>query len=451
MKQVLFLAYHFPPIGGAGAQRPAGLARRLPQLGYECTIVTGPGPGRSRWEPADETLLAGLGGQATRIVRLDGPEPSAGTRWRQRAERWLPVESHWSRWWIHGAVERGVESAAEADLIYAWMRPYETAEAGARLSRRLGKPWVADLGDPWALDEMEIYPTALHRRRELARMRSLLGSADAVVMSTPEAVRRVRDAFPEFEQKILTSSPVGFEGADFRRAVAPRDDGTFRIVHTGALHTDDGSRLRRTRRARRLLGGMFLDVDILTRSHVYLLEAIDRLLAAEPGLAATIEVHFVGVMSELDREVSERSPVSRLHGYELHGETIHLIRTADLLFLPMHDLPPGTRAGLVPGKTYEYLASGRPILAAVPDGDARDLLAEAGSALLCRPSDVAAMAQHIENQVRRWRSREPAPTPKPEVVARYERGRQAEQFGQIFDRVLSLRGTSSGNARRGAA
>ena len=51
------------------------------------------------------------------------------------------------------------------------------------------------------------------------------------------------------------------------------------------------------------------------------------------------------------------------------------MRSADLLFLPMHDLPPGARAGLIPYKTYEYLAAGRPILAAVPDGDVRDMLA----------------------------------------------------------------------------
>ena len=63
-----------------------------------------------------------------------------------------------------------------------------------------------------------------------------------------------------------------------------------------------------------------------------------------------------------------------------HAGTIELMRSADLLFLPMHDLPPGRRAGLVPQKTYEYLAARRPILAAVPDGDARDLLEASGVA-----------------------------------------------------------------------
>ena len=97
--------------------------------------------------------------------------------------------------------------------MYTWMQPYQTAAAGARLARELGKPWVADLGDPWAFDEMIAYPTRVHRRLELRRMRSLLGQADAVVMSTPEAVRRVLTAFPEFRRKSVQAIANGYEPA----------------------------------------------------------------------------------------------------------------------------------------------------------------------------------------------------------------------------------------------
>ena len=38
--------------------------------------------------------------------------------------------------------------------------PYESAEAAARIAAELGKPWVADLRDPWALDEMMRLPDA---------------------------------------------------------------------------------------------------------------------------------------------------------------------------------------------------------------------------------------------------------------------------------------------------
>src|SRR5437899_614171 len=110
------------------------------------------------------------------------------------------------------------------DVIYALMSPYANAEAAALLARRLGKPWIADLGDPWALDEMMIYPTELHRRHELAKMRRLLGSAAAIVMTTPEAARRMREAFPELSRTPILSIPCGFDLTDFEGQAPVRDD-----------------------------------------------------------------------------------------------------------------------------------------------------------------------------------------------------------------------------------
>lgn len=42
MRKILCLAYHFPPIGGAGVQRYRSFANYLPQFGYEPVVVTGP-------------------------------------------------------------------------------------------------------------------------------------------------------------------------------------------------------------------------------------------------------------------------------------------------------------------------------------------------------------------------------------------------------------------------
>lgn len=436
--RVLFLAYHYPPVGGGSVQRSVRFVSLLPEFGYEPVCVTGPGRTRSYWSPEDETLGIEIPAE-TEVHRVPVPEPQPPSGLRASVHRWLRRPAAWTRWWWEGASAVALGIVDTTDLIYVQMQPYDTAEVGAWLGHASGKPWVADLLDPWALDEMWIYPSSFHRKRDLARMGSTLATASAIVMNTPEAAARVRRECPMLRDVPIYSISNGFHPADFEGSVAQRRDGAFRIVHTGYLHTELGRQMRRRTAIRRLIGGYTPGIDIFTRSHVFLLEAIDRLTSRDPGLAATIEVHLAGVLSQRDREIAGGSPVVRLHGYLSHPETVALQRSADLLFLPMHNLPPGTRATIVPGKTWEYLASGRPILAAVPDGDARDVLAAAGSAYVVRPDDVTGMAEIIDAQIRRARAREGAspPAADPSVVDQYAYPRLTKELADVFNAVLA--------------
>jgi glycosyltransferase involved in cell wall biosynthesis len=435
--RLLFHTYHFPPIGGSGAQRPLKMVQALQALGYESVVVTRSADTRAeRWVPEDATLVAEipLGLEIRRLPDESEPEPTA--RWRPIAERWLGITDRWTKWWADESFRLGLEAGAEVDLIYVWMQPYASAQAGARLSQALGKPWVADLGDPWALDEMMIFPTALHRRAVLGRMGKLLRTAAGIVLSTPEAVEQLLRRFPELHGRPVVTIPNGYDGADFTEEPAPRRDGKFRIVHTGYLHTELAEHHRRRRLLGRVLGGSLNGVDILTRSHVYLVEAVNQLLTRRPDLEGVLELHLAGVTTDADERVAADCPVAKLHGYVNHADSIQLMQTADLLFLPMQNLPEGVRATIVPGKTYEYLASGTAILAAVPDGDARDILERAGNAILVRPDDSEGMGAAILAELQRSRAGVKPPPRHNEFVARFEYRRLAAELAGVFDAVL---------------
>jgi hypothetical protein len=418
MSRVLMLARHFPPIGGAGVHRTIGSVRHLRVHGHYPVVVTGAAEHRDRWEPRDDELLASIPPD-TPVHRV--APSSAGRTSRLRRLAGLPPE--WVGAWVRDSVELGRTVGGDADVIYASCLPYETAFAGAELARALGRPWVADLEDPWALDEMRMYPTAVHRAFELRRMRRALATASAVIMAAPEAAERLRAAMPELARRVVvTGIPIGYEPSDFDVAADRRDDGAFRIVHTGSLHTELGQQLRRTRTRRRLLGGTVRGLDVLTRSHVFLLEA----LAGDPALRGRVELHLAGGLTRADREVAERYDFVRDHGLLGHRETVALMRSADLLFLPMHDLPPGVRAGLIPYKTYEYLAARRPILAAVPDGDVRDMLAPLPQASLVRPADVAGIAAAVRERLAAGPPQDTDPPPA------YERARSVARIAEVL-------------------
>lgn len=435
--RVLFLAFYFPPVGGSGVQRTVKFLRHLKDFGYEATVLAPPLGSTGHSMTGDPTLEADLPDRLV-LRRIAGPEPPRSGRWRGRAERWLGLPPPLARWWVSGLVDTATASADRVDLVFATMSPFESAEAAGAIAARLGVPWVADLRDPWALDEMFAYPSRLHRRMGLARMARSLSTASAVVLNTPEATARVVAAFPGFGNRVVTITN-GYDAEDLLVPPAPREDsGTFRIVHAGDLHTALGLEHRRTMLVRRLLGGSLGRVDVLTRSHVFLLAALDELRSRRPDLDGRFELHLVGDLTPQDL-AAIRQPYVKTHGYRPHLETVALMRSANLLFLPMHDLDPGRRASIVPGKTYEYLAAGPPILAAVPDGDARDFLEAAGHALLCRPNDVGAMSRAVEERLDGFLCGEPAPSADMSTIQMFERRRLAETLAATFDKVLAHR------------
>jgi hypothetical protein len=346
-------------------------------------------------------------------------------------ERVLRLESGFARWWVSQAVASATRVRPPVDAVVATMSPFASAEAAEAISRNAGVPWVADLRDPWALDEMQTYPSALHRRLEVATMGRRLRPAAAIVMNTPEAADRVRSTFPELARRRIVAIPNGFDRADFDEELPPRSDGAFRIVHAGFLHTELGSE---DGRVRRLLGGSEHGVERHARSLVYLCDALRRLHEEAPSVAERVELHVAGVLTDADRGVLHGGAV-REHGYLPHRRAVELMRSADLLFLPMHDLPPGRRATIVPGKTYEYLATGRPILAAVPDGDARDLLAQAPNAHLCRPTASAAMKDVIVDLLGQ-REQPDTPGVPDDVLSLYERRNLTGDLATLLDDVL---------------
>jgi glycosyltransferase involved in cell wall biosynthesis len=451
--RVLFLAHHFPPIGGV-VGRNVATARFLPDYGYEPLVLTGPGETGGRWAPRDARLLERVAGVPSR--RVAGPVPGPRLQLPARLSRWTEQRPPDVKRWVAGAVGAAMELEGRFDVLFANLIPYETADAASAIASKLGIPWVADLEDPWALDEMRVHPTAVNRRIDMRRMLRGLASASALIMSCPEAAHRVRSEIPRWRDKVVTSIAHGFDHEDYAGAPPQRTDRAFRVVHTGALHTELGRDHRRTRWARRLLGGTSLDVDILTRSHVYLLEAIERVEAARPELAGRIELHLAGRLTDADREVAGRFPRVTEYGQLPHAETVALARSADLLFVPMHELPEGSRAGLVPCKTYEYLATGRPILAAVPDGDARDLLARFARVSICRPSDVPALAAAIAELVAREGSRwadaaAPPSRAEQQLLSSYERRHLTGRIADVLDEVLAARrGARAGAGRRPA-
>lgn len=429
MKRALVLTYYFPPLGGVGAQRPLKFVKHLPEWGYEAVVVTGPEAASVAWAPRDAVLDAEVPA-GVRVLRAEGPPPAASGA-KHRLARWTGSWSPFHRWWQDEARRVASQAVDDVDIVYTMMSPFSTAAAASAVALAARKPWVADLQDPWALDEWTVYPTGWHRSLDARRMQRDLRTAGAIITTAREPARVLEARFPSLAGSRIRTIPWGWDRDDFDNDVAPRTDDAFRIVYAGYTHLERGRTHRARRPLRTMLRGAVSGMDILTRSHLYLVEAIERVGRLDPELRRRMELHIAGPAPLGETQAGEGVNV-RSYGYLEHDKAVALMRSADVLFLAMHDLPVGTRARTVPGKTYEYLASGRPILAALPDGDARDLLAGAANVWLCRPTDVAAMADAL---VEISSMAQPPPS-RSELAMQFEWRGLSRQLAAVFDELL---------------
>src|SRR5207245_2352766 len=113
----------------------------------------------------------------------------------------------------------------------------------------------------------------------------------------------------------------------------------------------------------------------------------ETLLAAVDAVAPAVELEIVGEGNARRRveALAERVPTARIRDPVPEEELVPLLRSALAHVLTQRRISAGVN---LPSKIATYLASGRPIIAALdPETAAAELLRRSGGALLVEPED----------------------------------------------------------------
>ncbi|MEO6596412.1 MAG: glycosyltransferase family 4 protein [Planctomycetota bacterium] len=427
--RVLLLAYYFPPDGGPGAQRPISFARHLPASGHEVVVVTRSAAGaRGRFDPADATGLEAIE-RGCEVVRA-APAGTSGATGLSSVLAALVTAGD-------AAIRRH-----RPEVVLVTMSPFELWRVAATLGDRHDIPVVADLRDPWAFDGVQNYRSWLRWRREWRQMRAMLRRADGVIANTPECETLFRRCLPRSSADRVVLIPNGWDRDDFAgppREIPPGD--TLTLVYGGTFLCSE--LYQQERLARRVFGWMRYapePIEPSGRTPQHLLGAMRRLRERKAPAAAALRFTAIGTIdAALQRCVRDSGMADRveLRDYQSHSQLIAAIRAADALFLTLHGLRDGHRSRIVPGKTYEYLATGRPILAALPEGDARELVARSPRSLLCKPCIEEEIADRLEELHRNWRRGEYRGSLSAEAFANWERRKLCDRLAAFLSQVIT--------------
>ncbi|OFW75114.1 MAG: hypothetical protein A2Y55_09895 [Actinobacteria bacterium RBG_16_68_12] len=373
--KVLLVTLYFPPAGGGGVQRSLKLAQYLPALGIETHVLA---PDDPKWVHRDPELRVPTQAwvHRARYVGLRAQKPGEELRAADGLERALVQVSFTARrllvpdasvTWNLTAIPAAIRIVRREgiDVVFTTSPPGSIHLAGAAVQRATGARWLADLRDPLVANPHRRSDTTATRARQAANAqlaRLVARRADAISCVSEAIAEEVRGLGAHGIVRTIANGCDfdDFAGLEYRPA--PR----FRITHTGSFF---GKRDPR---------------PFLQALHDSGVDAVAR---------------FVGDFRSADREWAESLGLGdrlELVEYAPRAEALRLQRDSEALLLLVPDAG-GRGKGVLSGKVFEYLAAGRPILAAVPpDGAAAALIEETGAGVVVAPDDVDGLRAALE-------------------------------------------------------
>ncbi len=431
-KKVLVIAYYWPPSGGSGVQRWLKFVKYLPQFGCKPYVFT---PKNPAFAVRDNSLLTDVPTEAEvihfpiwepyeaffKISRIFGKSDGVAKPTDLVSGKQKTIFQRVSTWirgnffipdprifWVRPSVkflsnfiiEQGINS------IITTGPPHSIHLIGYHLKRKNNAlQWFADFRDPWTewglLDSLMVGSIArsIHKRLES----KVLALADQVITITPFYVKRF-ERLGNRKVKLLTN---GFDEDDFK-SIQYCKSKKFTVRHVGIVNEKCDPRP--------------------------FMEAVKKLAEENAIFKSNVIIEFIGEVHPQFKQYVNSSPdfnsITIFKGNIPHKELLSTYGASSLLILILHGYKDAE--GFMPGKLFEYLATGLPILGVGPvSGDAANLLSETKAGTMLAGTDVVAIKNALGFYFHSWRTA-PQSLVKSTKSERYSRRSVAEELAKML-------------------
>jgi glycosyltransferase involved in cell wall biosynthesis len=428
VKRLAYVAYFFPPTGGAGVQRTVKFVRYLPEHGWSPTVIT---VRASHYWMEDPTLLAeippsveivrtraltgpallGRLGGGRRVGKTNAQRSGGSQRLLRRIAGWVSVPDAYAGW-APFATRAAARVLRGGGVLLTTSSPDSAHLVGLDPALR-HVPWVADFRDPWVRRMSYRPPTPVHRRLHESLEARVVRAATRILLTSEATRRDFLERYPGVPPERFVVIENGYDEEDFPRE-EPRPDPSFRILHLGQLNPE--------------------------RRITPFLDCLEAFLRSRPEARERVRADFIGPRYREDEaEVAARGlgEIVRFEDALPHADAILRLFRARVLLLLEQDSERG--ALILPGKTLEMLRAHRPILALVPRGAASELVESLHAGLCARPGDPAAGASQLEKLYEASRGAAPAGlVADPDLVRRFERRALTARLAALLDELPNL-------------
>lgn len=373
MKRVLIITYYWPPSGGSGVQRWLKMSKYLPENGWQPVIYTAED---AEYPVEDQSLEKDVAPEAE-IIRRPIVEPysfykkflgmkkgekvkagfiNEGTKkrgWKENLSVWLRGNLFIPDarcWWVKPSVRYLKKYLNEhpVDAIISTGPPHSMHLIARALHKKLNIPWVADFRDPWTdidyYKDLKLTRGADKKHHRLERQ---------VLTEATKVVTVGWDCAKGLENHGAKNVIVITNGYDFDNSMqsnCQNQTSTFTLSHIGIIGAN--------------------------RNPETFWSAIADIVETSPQ--PSIKIRLIGQVDNSVVESIKRHKIEKyveIIPYIPHNQVITEQQKSDMLLLFVNNTP--NAKGILTGKIFEYMASGRPILCIGPeDGDSARILNE---------------------------------------------------------------------------
>ncbi|MNU15382.1 hypothetical protein D3C71_35160 [compost metagenome] len=362
-KKILIITYYWPPAGGPGVQRWLKFAKYLPEFGWKPIIYT---PENPSYPLLDESLMKDVP-EDLEIVRTKIWEPyqlaeklnksnkkfKAGQFDVGSNQSWKSKLSIWVRgnffipdarvFWVNPSTQF-LEQYLKINNIKTIVTsgpPHSMHLIGLNLKKKFPDlKWIADFRDPWT--EISYYKHLKLTKNSDKKHRQL----ESEVFKTAD----------------ITLATSYTDAENFRKNGANE----FCITN-GFDETDASTSLSMTENASKFTLS-YIGVLEQLRNPENLWKALDNLVKTNSDLAENFNLKFVGRIDDKILEVIEKSSLKdhiQNLGYVSHDKAVDEMAKSSLLLIT--NFPNDSSKGIIPGKIFEYLATGKQIISFGPN------------------------------------------------------------------------------------
>ncbi|MDQ0477377.1 glycosyl transferase family 1 [Chryseobacterium sp. MDT2-18] len=400
-KKILIITYYWPPAGGPGVQRWLKFVKYLPDFGWKPTVFI---PENPSYPIIDETLGKEVSHdleviktkiwepyQLAEIFGKDNKKFKAGQFDVGKNQSWKSKLSIWVRgnffipdarvFWVKPSVEYLKKYLKENDFdaFVTTGPPHSMHLIGLELKKEFPDlKWIADFRDPWT--EISYY-----------KHLKLTKSADQKHRNLEQQV---------FEKADITLATSFSDAENFRQK------GANAFCITNGFDRNDPVAERSRSDYRKNFTLSYIGVLEQLRNPEILWKVLQELLTENIDFKNDFVLKFVGriddkVLTKIE-ESELKNSVNNL-GYLSHSEANAEMNESDLLLIT--NFADECSKGIIPGKIFEYLATGKQILSFGPEeSDVKKILSETNAGKHFSYADESALKAFLLQQFEDWKT-----------------------------------------------